>query len=90
MSVRVFRSSGKAIEGGRTAVDDGALTEDGAIAAVVIDSSRQAMWACSFNDGTWAPEEITLPEDLLTVPATGEAGHGDWLHRWQQHIISRL
>ncbi|BAC68396.1 hypothetical protein SAVERM_686 [Streptomyces avermitilis MA-4680 = NBRC 14893] len=32
--------------------------------------------ACSFNNGTWAPKQITLPEDLLTVPATGEAGHG--------------
>ncbi|MFF2520317.1 hypothetical protein [Streptomyces sp. NPDC058086] len=74
MAIKVFRSSGKAIDAGRTAVDDGALADDGAIAAVVIGSDHQAVWACSFNDGTWAPEEITLPEDLLTVPATGEAG----------------
>ncbi|MFE1989170.1 hypothetical protein [Streptomyces mirabilis] len=53
-------------------------------------SDRQAVWACSFNDGTWTPEEITLPEDLLTVPAPGEAGHGDLLHRWEQLISKRL
>ncbi|MGW0694877.1 MULTISPECIES: hypothetical protein [unclassified Streptomyces] len=86
MSVSVFRSSGKAIDAGRTAVDDGALTDDGAIAATVVDSSRHAMWACSFNDGTWGPEEITLPEELQTVPPTGQAGHTDWLHQWEQHI----
>ncbi|MFF3748509.1 hypothetical protein [Streptomyces kronopolitis] len=88
MATRVFRSGEKAIETGRTAVDEGALADDGAVGAVVIDSARQAVWACYFNDGTWAPEDITLPEALRTVPATGEAGHGDWLHRWEQHITS--
>jgi len=69
-------------------VEVGALTEDGAIAAMVVDSSRQAVWACSSNDSTRAPEEITLPEDLRTVPSAGEDGHSDWLHRWEQHILS--
>ncbi|MFF2411415.1 hypothetical protein [Streptomyces sp. NPDC058092] len=90
MAVQVFRSSGKAIENGRTAVDEGALTDDGTVAAVVIDSSRQVFWACSFNDGTWAPQEITLPEDLETVPGPGKDGHSDWLYRWEQHITRLL
>jgi hypothetical protein len=90
MTTRMFRSSEKAIETGRTAVDDGALADDGAVGAVVIDSARQAVWACYFDGGTWSPEEITLPEDLLYVPATGEVGHGEWLHRWAQHISNRL
>ncbi|WP_413804198.1 hypothetical protein [Streptomyces sp. OE57] len=90
MITRVFRSDEKAIETGRTAVDEGALAEDGAVGAVVIDSARQAVWACYFHVGTWAPEEITLPEVLRTVPRTGEDSHGDWLHRWEQHITSLL
>lgn len=90
MITRVFRNGEKAIETGRTAVDEGALAEDGAVGAVVIDSSRQAVWACYFHDGTCAPEEIALPEVLRTVPRTGEDGHSDWLHRWEQHITSLL
>ncbi|MGW5990316.1 hypothetical protein ACWFRT_21485 [Streptomyces anulatus] len=31
-----------------------------------------------------------LPEDLKTVPAPGEDEHGDWQHRWEQHITRRL
>ncbi|WP_233436172.1 hypothetical protein [Streptomyces anulatus] len=89
-SVQVFRSSSKAIEAGRTAVDEGGLTDDGAVAAVVINSGRQAVWACYFNDGTYAPEEITLPEDLESVPAPGEGEHGDWQHRWERHITRLL
>ena len=58
--------------------------------AVVIDSARQVLWACFFHDGVWAPEEITLPEDLHTVPATSDAEHGHRLHRWEQHITSSL
>ncbi|MGW3009518.1 hypothetical protein ACWC9R_11870 [Streptomyces sp. NPDC001219] len=57
---------------------------------VVINSTRQAVWTCYFNDSTWAPEEITLPETLRAVPATGEAEHRDWLHRWEEHITSLL
>ncbi|MFE3907416.1 hypothetical protein ACFXPY_46230 [Streptomyces sp. NPDC059153] len=90
MAVQVLRSSSKAIEAGRTAVDEGALTEDGAVAAVVINAAREAVWACYFNDGTYAPEEITLPEDLQNVPAPGEEGHSDWLYRWEQHITRLL
>lgn len=90
MAVKVFRSSSKAIETGRTAVDEGALADDCAVGAVVINSARQAVWACYFDDGTYAPEEITLPEDLQTIPATGEAGHSDWLNRWEQHITRLL
>ncbi|WP_237540739.1 MULTISPECIES: hypothetical protein [unclassified Streptomyces] len=87
---RVFRSEEKAIETGRTAVDEGALSDDGAVGAVVISSARQTVWACYFSDGTWAPEEITLPEDLEIVPSAGEAGHSDWLHRWEQHVTRLL
>ncbi|MFB6961723.1 hypothetical protein ACFCYB_33235 [Streptomyces sp. NPDC056309] len=88
MAVRLFRSSEKAIENGRTSVDEGALTDDGAVAAVVIDSTHQVVWACHFNNGTWAPEEITLPDALQAVPRTGEDGHADWVHQWEQHITS--
>ncbi|CAL9672926.1 hypothetical protein [Streptomyces sp. enrichment culture] len=77
MSVQVFRSSAKAIVTGRTAVDDGALADDGAVGAVVVNAAREAVWACRFNDNAWAPEEITLPEDLQTVLAPGGPEHGD-------------
>jgi hypothetical protein len=92
MATQVFRSSGKAIETGRTAVDEGALAlaSDGAVGAVVINSAREAVWASYFNDGTWAPEEIVLPEDLQTVPAPGTPEHGDWLHKFDQFITRHL
>ncbi|MEV6131916.1 hypothetical protein AB0M05_34885 [Streptomyces violaceusniger] len=35
-------------------------------------------------------EETALPEVVPTVPRTGEDGHSDWLHRWEQHITSLL
>ncbi|MFC1435972.1 hypothetical protein ACEZDB_35605 [Streptacidiphilus sp. N1-3] len=89
-ATKVFRSGEKAIETGRTAVDKGAVADEGAVGAVVIDSSRQAVWACYFNRGTWAPQETELPEALRTVPRTGEDGHADWLHRWEQHVASLL
>lgn len=90
MAVQVLRSSSKAIETGRTAVDEGALTKDGAVGAVVINAAREAVWACYFDDGTCAPEEITLPENLQNVPVPGEEGHNDWLYRWEQHITRLL
>ncbi|MFF7889317.1 hypothetical protein ACH40F_52325 [Streptomyces sp. NPDC020794] len=90
MATQVFRSADKAIETGRTAVDESALADDGPVGAVVINAARQAVWACYFNDGTWAPEETTLPEDPRAVPATGEDGHDDWLHRWDQYITRML
>ncbi|MFJ2272393.1 hypothetical protein ACIOHO_40210 [Streptomyces sp. NPDC087849] len=90
MAVRVLRSSSKAIETGRTAVDEGALTEDGAVGAVVINAAREAVWACYFNDGTYAPEEVALPEGLLTVPVPGSPEHGDWLHKFDQFITRNL
>ncbi|MER8225390.1 hypothetical protein ABTZ58_33525 [Streptomyces sp. NPDC094143] len=90
MATQVFRSSGKAIETGRTAVDEGALADDGAVGAVVVNSAREAVWACYFNDGTWAPEEIAMPEDLQTVPAPGSPEHGEWLHKWDQFITNNL
>lgn len=90
MATIVFRSSEKAVQIGLTAVDEGALADDGAVAAVVIDSAREVVWACRFNNDTLSPEEITLPGDLQTVPATGEAGHFDWTHRWEQHVTKCL
>lgn len=90
MTTQVFRSIGKAIETGHTAVDEGALADDGAVGAVVINSAREAVWTCYFNHGTWAPEEITMPEELLNVPAPGSPEHGDWLHKWDQFITRNL
>ncbi|MET8615883.1 hypothetical protein [Streptomyces misionensis] len=90
MSTQVFRSSGKAIDAGRTAVDEGALADDGAVGAVVVNAAREAVWACYFNDGTWAPEEIALPRDLQTAPAPDSPEYGDWLHRWEQFITGNL
>ncbi|MEV0039448.1 hypothetical protein [Streptomyces sp. NPDC050804] len=89
-ATRVFRSEEKAIETGRTAVEEGALADEGVVGAVVINSARQTVWACYFSDGTWAPVEIALPEDLETVPPAGEAGYSDWLHWWEQHITRLL
>ncbi|MGW0298140.1 hypothetical protein ACWDYK_15745 [Streptomyces anthocyanicus] len=86
MAVRMFRSHDKATEAGRTAVGDDPFSDDGVIAAVVVNCAREAVWACYLDGGTCSPEEITLPEDLHTVPATGDAGHADWVHRWEQHI----
>lgn len=86
---RVLRSS-KLIESGRTAVGEGVLPEDGAVAAVVIDAADETVWACHFNHGTCAPEETVLLKDLETVPALGEGGHSDWLRRWEQHITCLL
>ncbi|EFK97987.1 predicted protein [Streptomyces sp. SPB78] len=63
---------------------------DGAVGAVVINVAREAVWACYFDDGTCAPEEIPLPEDLQNVPAPGEEAHNDWLYRWEQHITRLL
>ncbi|MFG2267313.1 hypothetical protein [Streptomyces sp. NPDC048720] len=88
MATRVFRNGEKAIEAGRTAVDKGALADDGAVAAAVIDSARQVVWACRFNNSTQGPEDMTLPDNLQTMPRTGEDGHADWLHRWEQHVTS--
>lgn len=90
MTTQVFHSSGEAIGIGRAAVDEGALTDDGAVSAVVVNAAREAVRACYFNDGTWAPQEITLPEDLQTVPASGSAEHGDWLHKWDRFITRNL
>jgi hypothetical protein len=90
MTTQVFRSSAKAIDTGRSAVDEGALADDGAVGAVVINSAREVMWACYFNDGTWAPEETTLPEDLQTVPTPDSPEHAAWLHRWEHHISRML
>ncbi|MFF5393356.1 hypothetical protein ACFY5H_34490 [Streptomyces sp. NPDC013012] len=87
---QVFRSEEKAIAAGLTAVDEGAFADDGAVAAVVVDSSGQAVWACRFDSGTLSPQKITLPEGLQSVPATGQDGHGEWTYRWQQHIIALL
>ncbi|MFD5110442.1 hypothetical protein [Streptomyces cinereoruber] len=53
-ATQVFRSEEKAIAVGLTAVDEGAF-DDGAVAAVVVDSSRQAVWACRFDSGTLGP-----------------------------------
>lgn len=30
------------------------------------------------------------PEDLQTVPTTGQNGHADRLHQWEQHVTSLL
>ncbi|MET8647672.1 hypothetical protein [Streptomyces sp. NPDC004675] len=90
MAVQVLRSSRKAIEIGRTAVGEGALAKDGAVGAVVINAAREAVWACYFDDGTYAPEEITLPEDLQHVPAPDEDVHSDWVHQWEQHMTRLL
>ncbi|WP_263436453.1 MULTISPECIES: hypothetical protein [Streptomyces] len=38
------------------------------------------MRTCYLDSGTCSPE------DLQTVPATGNAGHAGWVHRWEQHI----
>ncbi|MEW2347409.1 hypothetical protein AB0904_07035 [Streptomyces sp. NPDC006684] len=86
MAVQVLRSGTKAIETGRAAVDEGALAEDGAVGAVVINAAREVVWACSFSYDAYAPEEITLPEDLRNVPAPGEDGHTNGLHRWDQYL----
>jgi hypothetical protein len=71
-------------------VDEGAFAEDGSVGAVVINAAREVVWACYFDDGTCAPEEITLPEVLLNVPAPGEDGHSDWHYRREQHITHLL
>ncbi|WP_333744987.1 hypothetical protein [Streptomyces ardesiacus] len=86
MAVRMFRSHDKATEAGRTAVGGNPFSDDGTIASAVINSAREAVWACYLDSGTYSPEELTLPEDLQAVPATGNAGHADWVHRWEQHI----
>jgi hypothetical protein len=52
----------------RAAVDEGVLAEGGAVAAVVINAAREAVWVCYFNDGTCAPEEIALLKDLQDFP----------------------
>ncbi|GAB1331913.1 hypothetical protein ACE1SV_62520 [Streptomyces sennicomposti] len=36
----------------------------------------------------WRAEEMVLPDDLQVMPRTGEDGHTDWLHRWEQHLTS--
>ncbi|WP_409467269.1 hypothetical protein [Streptomyces sp. HC307] len=59
----------KAIEAGRTAVDAAALTDDGNMAAVVINSGRQAVWAaCAFHDGTGLPEKMPCPRTRRPYP----------------------
>ncbi|MFD3663162.1 hypothetical protein ACFWVF_21635 [Streptomyces sp. NPDC058659] len=63
----LYRSAEKAVERGRTAVDEGALADDGAIAAVVINSAREVVWACWFNDAIWGPEE-TEQHPALALP----------------------
>ncbi|MFH9742678.1 hypothetical protein ACH4MA_33945 [Streptomyces roseolus] len=85
----LYRSKDKAIERGRTAVDEGALADDGAIAAVVVNSGREVEWACWFNDAIWGPEETELPEDLRSVPAPEAPEHTDWQWRWEQFVSRR-
>ncbi|MFG2569226.1 hypothetical protein ACGFR6_27835 [Streptomyces sp. NPDC048567] len=90
MTVRVLRSEDKAIETGRTAVDEGALAEDGAVGAVVINAAREAVWACYFDGGAFAPQEVALPEELLAVPAPDSPEHGNWLHKFDQFIAHNI
>lgn len=85
----LYRSKDKAIERGRTAVDEGALDDDGAIAAVVVNSGREVEWACWFNDAIRGPEETELPEDLRSVPAPEAPEHTDWQWRWEQFVARR-
>ncbi|MFD9053262.1 hypothetical protein [Streptomyces zaomyceticus] len=85
----LYRSKAKAIERGRTAVDEGALADDGAIAATVVDSAREVVWACRFNDAIWGPEETELPENLRSVPAPETPEHADWHWRWEQLAANR-
>lgn len=85
----LYRSEAKAIELGRTAVDEGALADDGAIAAAVVDSGREVVWACRFNESIWGPEETELPESLRSVPVPEAPEHTDWQWRWEQFVASR-
>ncbi|MFJ2819007.1 MULTISPECIES: hypothetical protein [unclassified Streptomyces] len=85
----LYRSAEKAVERGRTAVDEGALADDGAIAAAVVNSAREVVWACWFNDAVWGPEETELPQDLRSVPVPEAPEHADWQQRWEQFVSSR-
>ncbi|MEU6212715.1 hypothetical protein ABZ891_22765 [Streptomyces sp. NPDC047023] len=85
----LYRSEEKAVERGRTAVDEGAYADDGAIAAVVVNSAREVVWACWFNHATWGPDETELPEDLRSVPAPESPDHVGWQQRWEQYITTR-
>ncbi|MFH8978750.1 hypothetical protein [Streptomyces sp. NPDC017890] len=49
--------------------------------AICINTAREVVQACCFSGGTHAPEGITLPEDLRTVPASGGCGHGGRLDK---------
>ncbi|MFD8261975.1 hypothetical protein ACFV19_24280 [Streptomyces griseoluteus] len=48
MTTKVFRSSTKAIETGRAAVEEGSLADDGAVGAVVINATLKLVWGCHF------------------------------------------
>ncbi|MFD9244534.1 hypothetical protein ACFV0D_21905 [Streptomyces sp. NPDC059556] len=84
----LYRSEAKAVERGRTAVDEGALADEGAIAAVV-NSAREVLWACWVKDAIRGPEETELPENLRSVPAPETPEHADWQWRWEQFVATR-
>lgn len=89
MAVQVLRSSSKT-RPGAPPWTRAPRAEDSAVSAVVGEGAREAVWACCFNDGTCAPEEITLLEDLQNVPVPGEDGDSDWLYWWEQRITRLL
>ncbi|GGW73847.1 hypothetical protein GCM10010381_68220 [Streptomyces xantholiticus] len=75
------RRSAPNVGADRTAVDDGALTDDGAIAAVVIGSGSQVVWACYVDD---APGRRKRPSGKLSEgTVVWERGARYWRLRTQ-------
>ncbi|MFE1909533.1 hypothetical protein ACFW96_38625 [Streptomyces gardneri] len=69
-------------------MDEGVLADDGAIVAVVVNSGREVVWACWFNDAIGGPEETELPESLR-VPVPEAPEHADRQWRWEQFVSRR-
>lgn len=51
------------------------------MAVVVLTSAREVAWACRLDTGMFGPPEVTLPQDLQSVPKPRADGDRNWLHR---------
>ncbi|MGW3192492.1 hypothetical protein ACWDBT_32180 [Streptomyces ardesiacus] len=86
MAVRMFRSHDKATEAGRTAVGGNPFRTMAPSPPPSSTPPAKPHGPATSTAAPTSPDELTLPEDLQAVPATGNAGHADWVHRWEQHI----
>lgn len=84
--ITMRRSREKAINDSQYAVRQGELTTGGVVAAVVTDAARNVSWSTHFDPTIYDAVEMTLPDDLLAVPASDTPQYTAWLSAWERFI----